>query len=190
MPKVFTLKHSGADVIMPVILFELNKQMKAGSVVDLAEAYSLLNDTQAVYLTLASADNDAYYKQLEPTIRSLLAKYGLQWILNENDLSRYCERYAELKGFKCVDADVWSHDNGEVEIDNYDRILLRALLVEYNPTLSESMNDLVDEQAIMDEMDRKLDLIDEGKCSECGKELDPVDGADDTMCLSCRCNEI
>lgn len=147
MLKVFTLKRSGADVIMPVILFELNKQMKAGTVVDLAEAYSLLNDTQAVYLTLASADNDAYYKQLEPTIRSLLAKYGLQWILNANDLSRYCERYAELKGFKRVDANVWSHATGEVEIDNYDRIMLRALLEECSETMFLESVDLLIEEA-------------------------------------------
>lgn len=186
MPKVFALKNSGADVIMPVILFELNKQMKAGAAIDLAEAYSLLNDTQAVYLTLASADNDAYYKQLEPTIRSLLAKYGLQWILIENDLSRYCERYAELKGFKRVDENVWSHATGEVEIDNYDRIMLRALLEECSATrFLESVDELIEEQAAVDEIDHKLDLIEDGKCSECGAERDP-DVDDEYMCLSCR----
>lgn len=186
MSKAYTLKESGANIIMPVILFELNKQMKAGVVVDLAEAYSLLNDTQAVYLTRARNDNDMYYREIEPTILALLAKYGLQWILNENDLARYCKRYAELKGFERVSDVAWSHPTGQVESDNYDRILLRALLDEYRPAdLHESVDGLMEEQVQVDEIDRKLDLIEDGKCCGCGAERDP-DVDDESMCLSCR----
>ena len=37
----------------------------------------------------------------------------------------------------------------------------------------------------LDETDHKLDLIEDGKCSECGAERDP-DVDDEYMCLSCR----
>ncbi|EBY9527395.1 hypothetical protein D5P86_00235 [Salmonella enterica subsp. enterica serovar Infantis] len=40
----------------------------------------------------------------------------------------------------------------------------------------------------LDQINAKLDLSAAGKCCECGKELDPEDGADDTMCLTCRCD--
>ena len=40
----------------------------------------------------------------------------------------------------------------------------------------------------LDKINEKLNLSDAGKCCECGKDLDPEDGSDDTMCLSCRCD--
>jgi len=52
-------------------------------------------------------------------------------------------------------------------------------------SLAESVDELMQEQAACDEIDRKLDLIEEGKCSECGAERDP-DVDDEYMCLSCR----
>lgn len=42
----------------------------------------------------------------------------------------------------------------------------------------------------LDEMSEKLDRIDAGHCSECNKKLDSDEGDDESMCLSCRCDEI
>lgn len=46
------------------------------------------------------------------------------------------------------------------------------------------------DEAALDELSTKLDRIEAGHCSECGKKLDSDEGDDESMCLSCRCSEI
>ncbi|QZE59522.1 hypothetical protein MPK66_gp278 [Erwinia phage pEa_SNUABM_2] len=182
--KFCKLAHIGADVIMPAILYALNRKMQAGIQVDLAEAYTLLNDTQAVYLTIASGQPDRYYTQLEPTIRALLVKYEIQWALDRDALAKYCQSYMKRKGFTHVEDDVYSYPE-VVAYNNYDRVFIRALIgtPEYNP-LEAAIQDEMDVAAEMDVIDKKLDRIEEGCCSECGTKLDPdIDGP--FMCLAC-----
>lgn len=45
-------------------------------------------------------------------------------------------------------------------------------------------------QDSLSELSMKLDRIDAGHCSECDKKLDSDEGDDESMCLSCRCDEI
>lgn len=182
--KFCKLVHVGADVIMPAILYALNEKMQAGVKVDLAEAYTLLNDTQAVYLTLASSQPDRYYDQLTPTIRALLAKYEIEWALDHAALTKYCQAYMESKGFTHAGDGVYSYPEVVLH-SNYDRVFLRSLISDADHNLLEAA--IQDEMAVaaeMDEIDKKLDRVEDGCCSECGKELEPdIDGP--FMCLAC-----
>lgn len=182
--KFCKLAPMGADVIMPAILYALNQKMQAGIKVDLAEAYALLNDTQAIFLTKASGTPDAHYDRLEPTIRHLLEKYDIQWALDREALTKYCQAYMKLKGFTLMDKDVYIYPN-VVTTTNYDRVFLRALIsiIEYNP-LDASIQDAMDDLAALEEIDKKLDRVDDGCCSECGTKLDP-DVDDVFMCPTC-----
>ncbi|UAW96424.1 hypothetical protein MPK64_gp280 [Erwinia phage pEa_SNUABM_16] len=182
--KFCKLAHIGADVIMPAILYALNEKMQAGVKVDLAEAYTLLNDTQAVYLTLASGQPDRYYDQLTPTIRALLEKYEIQWALDRDTLTKYCQSYMESKGFTPVEDGVYSYPE-VVAYNNYDRVFLRSLIgvADYN-LLEAAIQEEMDVVSEMDEIDKKLDRVEDGCCSECGKELEPdIEGP--FMCLEC-----
>lgn len=52
--------------------------------------------------------------------------------------------------------------------------------------LDEEEEVFIDEDAILREMETKLDRIDNGHCGECDKELNAEEGDDESMCLSCR----
>ena len=131
MKNHFVLKSIGADSIMPIILFELNERKKQGVDVDLAEAYVLLNDTQALYLAIAENNRDhatGHYAHIEPKIRALLRKYKLSWVLDSAQLKDYAMKYLVAQGFSFLGTKVLSHPTGTYEATTYDTVLVKALI--------------------------------------------------------------
>lgn len=137
---MYAMRMVGADTIMPTILFELNKLPK----VDLAEAYVLLNETQALYLARAENFGGAsgyYYQQQEPIIVSMLKKYKIEWVLDFDKLKEYSEVFLIRLGFTkhtCRKLelgteqiyDIWTHTEKEMQTNHYINTLLRSLITD------------------------------------------------------------
>lgn len=133
MKNFYRLKTIGADVIMPIIMFELNERKKSGVDVDIAEAYVLLNDTQALYLAIAENKRNratGYYAEVEPNIRALLRKYKLQWTLDKAQLHDYAVNYLVARQFRLIAGNVYEHPSSYFRATNYDMILMRAIITQ------------------------------------------------------------
>lgn len=127
--RLFALKPVGPDLIMPIILFELDKQMRSGVFVDLAEAYGLLNDTQAVWINIQSRARDPYYSEITPKIKGLLQKYGIQWVLNPDAVGPYVREYlTELEFSFYGDELVQAPQYNARSMTVYDNMLIKAFL--------------------------------------------------------------
>ena len=127
--RLFAVKPVGPDMVMPIILCELDKCMRNGTFVDLAEAYGLLNDTQAVWINIQSRARDPYYDKITPAIKSLLHKYGIQWVLNPDSVEAYVKEVLtelefEFHGGSLVEAPILSPRS----FTTYDNMLIKAFL--------------------------------------------------------------
>ncbi len=129
---IYRMKSIGCNTVMPVILRELHAKKLQGVDVDLAEAYMLLNDTQALYITLLTKENNLYYQHIEPTIRAVLDKYGLLWVLSPVRLSEYCTQFLVAMEFRSLKNGFWSapHLVPDALRDTYASLLIKAILEE------------------------------------------------------------
>lgn len=131
---MYKLNTIGSDTIKPIILRELRHLMTTGRV-DLAEAYTLLDITPALYLSRAEGNNtstyyntSAYYAEIEPKILTLLAKYNVSWVLDRTSLREYVIKFLTGLGFKQVADDLFYITSELISPSTYDVILLKAVI--------------------------------------------------------------
>lgn len=179
--RLFAIKPAGPDLVMPIILCELDKRMREGTFVDLAEAYALLNDTQAVWINIQSHARDPYYSEIAPKIKSLLQKYDIQWVLNPDAVQTYVREYLDQMEFGFhSETLVESPEFNARPLTVYDNMLIKAFL-------SQDVQQAVIDSGIFKVEKRKAEEEKTFRCHDCGKDIPFGDTYDewDDLCQPC-----
>lgn len=132
IPNHFKLKMIGCDTLTPIVLRELHLQMEKNVKVDLAEAFTLLMEAQALYIDLRQQElgqsADYYYAEIGKGIENLLMKYSLEWVLDPNKLEEYVHKFLVDRNFKKVTDTVYENTCPDASFDFYEARIFSAIL--------------------------------------------------------------
>lgn len=132
IPNHFKLKTIGCDTITPIVLRELHLQMEKNVKVDLAEAFTLLTEAQALYIDLRQQESgqsaDYYYAEIGKGIENLLMKYSLEWVLDPNKLEEFVHKFLVDRNFKKVSDTVYENTCPNASFNFYEARIFSAIL--------------------------------------------------------------
>lgn len=134
IPNHFKLKTIGCDTITPIVLRELHLQMEKNVKVDLAEAFTLLMEAQALYIDLRQQESgqsaDYYYAEIGKGIENLLMKYSLEWVLDPNKLEEYVLKFITERNFKKVTDTVYENTCPDAQYSFYEARIFSAIFTD------------------------------------------------------------
>lgn len=132
IPNHYTLKTIGCDSVTPIVLFELHKQMEANVKVDLAEAFAVLLEAQALYIDMRQCENgqsdSGYYLEAGAGILNVLKKYSIEWVLESDKLEEYVHKFLTDRKFVKVTDTVYENTDPEGRYGFYEARILAAIL--------------------------------------------------------------
>lgn len=132
IPNHFKLKKLGCDNITPIVMFELHKQMEANVKVDLAEAFTLLMEAQALFIDKYQRENGMsvalYYEEIGKGIENLLMKYSLEWVLDSDKLDEYAHKFLVDRKFEKISDTVYVNTDPEARHNFYEARVFASIL--------------------------------------------------------------
>lgn len=132
IPNHFKLKTLGCDTITPIVLFELHKQMEANVKVDLAEAFTMLMEAQALFIDMRQRENgqpaDCYYEEIGKGIENLLKKYSLEWVIDSDKLDEYAHNFLIERKFEKVSDTVYLNTDPDALHNFYEARVFSSIL--------------------------------------------------------------